>query len=77
MLDMLLNLASQAGIDSLRLAACLDSQASRPRVEQDLNEGRKLGVASTPTCFVNGRLVVGASPADYYKAVDEALRASK
>lgn len=76
--DMLLNLASQAGIDSLKLAACLDSQASRPRLEQNLSEGKKLGVASTPTCYVNGRLVVGfVSPDEYYTAVDEALRTSR
>lgn len=76
--DMLLNLAAKAGIDSLKLAACLDRQASRPRVEQDLEEGKKLGVASTPTCYVNGKLVVGfSSPDEYYKAVDEALGAAR
>ncbi len=76
--DMLLNLASQAGIDSLRLAACVDSQASRPRLEDNLEEGKKVGVQSTPTCYVNGKIVVGfTSPDDYYKAIDEALRAGK
>jgi protein-disulfide isomerase len=76
--DMLLNLAAQAGIDSLKLAACVDSQASRPRVEEDVNEGKKLGVVSTPTCYVNGRIIVGFnSPDEYYKAIDEALRAAK
>lgn len=76
--DMLLNLASQAGIDSLRLAGCLDSQASRPRVEADIREGQKLGIASTPTCYVNGQMIVGMpSPESFYKAVEEALRASR
>jgi protein-disulfide isomerase len=72
--DMLLNLAAKAGIDSLKLAACLDRQASRPRVEQNLEEGKKFGVASTPTCYVNGKLVVGfSSPDDYYTVVEELI----
>lgn len=76
--DMLLNLAAQAGIDSLKLAGCLDSQASRPRVEQSLNEGKKLGTLSTPTCYINGKLLVGLPSVDeYYKAVDRALAAAK
>ncbi len=76
--DMLLNLAAQAGIDSLKLAACLDSQASRPRVEEDAREGQQLGVASTPTTYVNGRIILGLpSPDAFYKAVEEALRDAK
>ncbi len=76
--DMLLNLAAQAGIDSLKVAACLDSQASRSRVEEDLREGQKLGVASTPTSYVNGKIIVGMpAPDTFYKAIDEALREAK
>jgi protein-disulfide isomerase len=74
--DMLLNLAAQAGIDSLKLAACLDSQASRPRVEEDIREGKQIGVVSTPTCYVNGRMIVGMpGPETFYRAVEEALHA--
>jgi len=37
-----------------------------------------VGVSSTPTCFVNGKKVVGfTSPDAYYKMVDETLRAAK
>ncbi len=76
--DMLLNLASQAGINSLRLAQCMDSQALRARVELDLREGQKLGIDSTPTCYVNGRLVKGfPSPEAYYQVIEEALRGSR
>ncbi len=58
-------------------AACVDSQATRPRVEEGLHEGQKLGVASTPTCYINGKLIVGMPAPDvYYQAVEEALRAS-
>lgn len=76
--DMLLNLAAQAGIDSLKLAACLDSKSTLPRIEQDMREGRNLGVNSTPTSCINGRMIVGLpSPETFYQAVEEALRAAK
>lgn len=76
--DMLLNLAAQAGINSLTLEQCVDSQALRARVEQDVREGQKLGIDSTPTCYVNGRIVRGfPSPEAYYQVIEEALRASR
>ena len=74
--ERLLSLGNDAGIDSLKLAACIDSKASLPRVEASRQEGEDLAVDRTPTSFVNGRIVVGAqSEADWDKIVDEALRA--
>ncbi len=72
--DQLLGLGEQAGINRLKLAACLDSEASLPRVEADLQEGNRLQVDSTPTCFINGQIFVGLEPAEYYKAIDTALK---
>jgi len=72
--DLLLNYADQAGVDRVRLAGCLDAKSSLPRIEQDLEEGKRLSVNSTPTSFINGKRIVGAaSPTDFYKEVDEAL----
>lgn len=72
--DSLLRLGEQAGIDRLKLAACMDSNASLPRVEADVREGDLLQVTSTPTSFINGRIVVGMqSPAEFYKVIDQAL----
>lgn len=72
--DKLLQLADDVGIDRLKLAACLDSQASLPRVEADLREGKELQVDETPTCFINGRMIVGFQPAEnFYKLIDQAL----
>ncbi|HEV2492891.1 MAG TPA: DsbA family protein [Terriglobia bacterium] len=72
--DLLLQYGQEAGIDRLRLAACMDAKASLPRIEADKREGEKLGVNRTPTSFINGRRVEGApSDADLYKIIDEAL----
>ncbi len=76
--DMLLTLAAQAGIDSLKLAACVDSKASVSRVERSLQEGQTLNIGSTPTFFINGKVLVGVpAPNAFYKAVDEALHRTK
>jgi protein-disulfide isomerase len=73
--DMLLGFADQAGVDRVQLAGCLDAKSSLPRIVQDQQEGKRLDVQSTPTCFVNGKIVVGMPPADFfYRAVDNALR---
>ncbi len=72
--DQLLSLGDQAGVDRLKLAACLDSQASLPRVKADVREGQLLQVDSTPTFFINGKIMVGGQPAsNFYNAINEAL----
>ncbi len=72
--DTMLQYGEEAGIDRLRLAACIDSKASLPRIEASRHEAEKLGVTSTPTSFINGRILLGGPPApDFYKIIDEAL----
>ncbi|MGA3326679.1 MAG: thioredoxin domain-containing protein [Terriglobia bacterium] len=76
--DMLLHFGAEAGVDNLKLAACIDSRQSLSRVEANMHEGEALGIGQTPTSFVNGRTLVGAPPpADIYKLIDEALRDPK
>ena len=75
--DQMLSLGEQAGVDRVKLAACIDSKASLPRVEKGLREGQLLGVSSTPTFFVNGKILAGAAaPEAFFKMVDEALASS-
>ena len=75
--DLLLHYGAEAGVDNLKLASCLDSRASLPKVEANMREGEALGIASTPTSFINGRVFVGVTPEDLYKLIDEALKESK
>ena len=65
-------------MDRLRLAACIDSKASLSKVEANFREGQAVGVQSTPTTFINGKMVVGMPTIDAFsKTVDEALQARK
>ena len=42
-----------------------------------MEEGRKLGVMSTPTLFINGTPVVGLSPERIYGMIDQILKPSR
>ena len=66
--------ATAVGLDMNAFNQCLDSGKHSPRVAANLKSGEALGVASTPTLYVNGRPVVGAQSFEYFKAViDEEL----
>ncbi|HTL70662.1 MAG TPA: thioredoxin domain-containing protein [Candidatus Eisenbacteria bacterium] len=47
------------GIDERRLSACVDDPAIKKQVLGEKAEAMDLGVRSTPTFFINGRMVVG------------------
>ena len=48
-------------IDPLQLNRCLEKRETEEEVNKSLAEGRSLGVNSTPTVFVNGRRLGGAT----------------
>ena len=75
--DLLLKYGQQVGLDSAKLAPCIDSKRSMPRVEQGMKEAKELNVEYTPTFYINGRAKIGlVPPEDFYRAVDDALRDS-
>jgi protein-disulfide isomerase len=55
----LTDLAIAAGGNADSLHACMAAPATRQIVEKSIKEGKDLGVHSTPTAFVNGRIMVG------------------
>ena len=61
--------AEEIGLDRQALSACLETGASRARVNEDLDHGARAGVTATPTFFVNGRMVEGAQPFLTFKKI--------
>ena len=62
------NLASQIQdwakgkqIDALQLNRCMETKATEADVDRNIAEGKEVGVNSTPTLFINGRRLPGAS----------------
>lgn len=63
--------AAELGLNVETFSACLDQGEHANRVQRDLEIGSAYGVSSTPTLFINGRVVVGAIP---YESLVEILR---
>ena len=56
--------------------ACLDTSETASLVRQDMAEAEGYGVSSTPTLFINGRMLTGAQPFEAFEAIinDELAR---
>ncbi|MDA8793371.1 DsbA family protein [Bacteriovoracaceae bacterium] len=66
--------AKSLGLKSEKFNECLDGNKFMQRIDQDIAEGKKLGIKSTPTFFVNGQLVAGALPVEEFsKLIEEQL----
>jgi protein-disulfide isomerase len=48
---------------------CLDSGKYAAKVQAGLEEANRLGLGSTPSIFINGRLVLGAQPFENFQAI--------
>ncbi len=69
--DVLFEHATAADLDLQALRRDLESLEYGPEVSRDLRLGRRLGVHSTPTFFVNGRMLTGAQPLENFEAIVE------
>lgn len=63
--------AEEVGLNTDEFMACLRSGRYTEIVEQGVAKGQSVGVGSTPTFFINGRMIVGAKPYDEFKTVVE------
>jgi len=62
--------ARDSGIDAAQFNACLDSSKYAPRVRDAAAAAAQLGITSTPTTYINGRMISGARP---YEAFTEVI----
>ncbi len=51
--------ASQSGLDTTNLKACMADPQTQEDVKKSMTEGESLHITNTPTVFVNGRRLVG------------------
>jgi protein-disulfide isomerase len=65
--DKLKEYATASGLDGEKVAACAASPAADERVNKSIKLGQSLEVSSTPSIFVNGRLIppVGTNGMNY------------
>jgi len=67
----LIEKAKKIGLKEEEFVKCLDSRKNKSIVDRDMELGRKVGVKSTPTFFVNGKMVNGAQPVEVFSEIIE------
>ncbi|MEZ5419198.1 MAG: thioredoxin domain-containing protein [Vicinamibacterales bacterium] len=66
--------AAALGLDQAAFDQCLDSGKHAARIQEDIALGNAMGVSSTPTLYINGRVVTGAQPQPVFESIiDEEL----
>ena len=71
--DEFVEMGAQIGLDMPTLRACVDSNIHENTVRYDLARGQELGIAATPTWFVNDQRVFNASPTVLRNAIQREL----
>ncbi len=64
--------AQKIGLDMIKFKADIDSSAVKAVVDTDSAEGVKIGIDSTPTFFVNGKIIKNPQSYDTFKVLIEA-----
>jgi protein-disulfide isomerase len=66
--------AQEVGLNVMAFEECLSNGKYQAAVQQDVEEGARLGVTGTPTFFINGRQLVGVQPIERFaQLIDDEL----
>jgi protein-disulfide isomerase len=66
--------AQALGLNVSAFNTCLDSGSQAAAIQKDRDDARKIGVNSTPTVFINGRLLGGRSYAEIQEVIEDELQ---
>lgn len=67
--------AKDVGADVKKFGDCVSSKKFATAVNQDAEYGNSVGVAATPTFFINGEMLDGAQPIEAFsEIIDDALK---
>jgi protein-disulfide isomerase len=69
--DRLEKYAEGLGLDRGQFGQCLSSEKYKAAVEKDMEDGKNIGVDSTPTYVLNGKIAVGGPPLEQFKSMIE------
>jgi protein-disulfide isomerase len=73
--DTLKKYAESLDLDREQFDRCLDNRTYRTQIENDIRDGQKAGISSTPTFIINGKMLSGALSFDKFtRKIDEELK---
>lgn len=67
----LLRFATEVGLDAGPFTSCLQERRYAEKVRRDFDDARALGVRSTPTLFISGKMYPGLREFDEYRRIIE------
>ena len=74
--EALTQVAVELGLDEAALAGCLNSEAKRTQVEENMNRAQTDGVSILPTVLIGDVTIQGRKPLDtYIQTIDEEVSA--
>ena len=65
--------AQELGLDLNAYDSAIASPATKARIEEDSNDGKKMGVTGTPTFFLNGKKLELRRLTDLTDPIDKAI----
>jgi predicted DsbA family dithiol-disulfide isomerase len=68
-LDLFTSYGTNLGFDQADYAQCISSNRYLDQVRVDMQQAEQLGIRSTPSFVINGRLLLGAQPFSEFKRV--------
>ena len=75
--DFLLSLSDSAGIQRRDIVPCLTRGDTRELVRTEAEEVARVGIQSTPTFVIEGKLLRGAAPLNVFTGILDSIYASK
>lgn len=67
--DQLLNIALELDMDDNLFENCLEKHLKLKNIQQDIKEGKELGVNEIPTFIIDGEKLIGPQPFEVFKEV--------
>lgn len=74
--EVMQRVAADSGLDAAAFRRCLDSEATKEKVREQVRVARELGVRGTPSFLLNGQPLAGITPigmAAWRQLIDQAL----
>jgi protein-disulfide isomerase len=69
------DISKEVGLDQGKFTKCINSKKYEGQIEEEIKEAIKLGIKSTPTFFINGKIINGAHNIEVFKSlIDEEIK---
>lgn len=71
--DLFVDYSRDVGLDAERFRTCLEEGHREERIRETLAVGRDVGINGTPTFFIQGRVIEGNRPVEFFRQVFDGL----